>query len=69
MAERGFQSESEVERLRAELEECKALLQSQGIDSDEVRDKSLDRVVQTKQFKEFRRQFQKKNEQIHPKIP
>jgi|EP00505_MAST-04D_sp_SCG-Rhode-Island_P002178 hypothetical protein len=64
MAERGFQSESEMERLRAELEECKALLQSQGIDSDEVRDKSLDRVVQTKQFKEFRRQFQKKNEQI-----
>ena len=50
--------------LQAELKECKALLKAQGIDSEQARDEALDRVVKTKQFKEFRRQFQKKNEQI-----
>jgi uncharacterized protein YhaN len=58
-------AEDEYEKLKAELEETKAILKNQhGIDSEEARDAALDRVVQTKQFKEFRRQFQKKNDQI-----
>ena len=58
-------AEDEYEKLKAELEETKAILKNQhGVDSEEARDAALDRVVQTKQFKEFRRQFQKKNDQI-----
>ena len=58
-------AEDEYEKLKMELEETKAILKNQhGVDSEQARDAALDRVVQTKQFKEFRRQFQKKNDQI-----